>query len=47
MLPLLPPQEINTALCDIVEDISNVHQNFLKLTDYILRSYIENALFPP
>ena len=47
MLPLLPPQEINTALCDIVESISNVHQNFLKLTDYICRTYIENALFPP
>ena len=25
ILPLLPPQEINTTLCDIVEDISNVH----------------------
>ncbi|CAF1412494.1 unnamed protein product, partial [Rotaria sordida] len=47
MLPLLPPQEINKAFCDIIEEISNVHQNFLKLTDYILHTYIEGALFPP
>ena len=47
ILPLLPPQEINTTLCDIVEDISNVHQSFLKLTDHILPTYIENALFSP
>ncbi|CAF4041070.1 unnamed protein product [Rotaria sp. Silwood1] len=47
MLPLLPPQEINTAFCDIIEEISNVHQNFLQLTDYILRTYIEDALFSP
>jgi hypothetical protein len=47
MLPLLPPQEINTAFCNIIEDISNVNPNFLKLTDYILRTYIEDALFPP
>ncbi|CAF5027825.1 unnamed protein product [Rotaria sp. Silwood1] len=47
MLPLLPPQEINTAFGDIIEEISNVHQNFLKLTDYILRTYIEDALFSP
>jgi hypothetical protein len=47
MLPLLPPQEIINAFCNIIEDISNVHQDFLKLTDYILHTYIENAVFPP
>ncbi|CAF2812787.1 unnamed protein product [Rotaria sp. Silwood2] len=47
MLPLLPPQEIITAFTDIIEAISNINQNFLKLTDYVLRTCIEEALFPP
>ncbi|CAM4828978.1 unnamed protein product [Rotaria magnacalcarata] len=47
MLPLLPPQEIIIAFTDIIECISNVNQIFLKLTDYILHTYIEDALFPP
>ncbi len=38
MLPLLPSPEINKALCTIIEEISNVNQHFLKLTDYILRT---------
>ena len=46
-LPLLPPQEIDTAFCCIVEEISEVNPRFLKLTDYILRTYISNAIFPP
>ncbi|CAF2092695.1 unnamed protein product [Rotaria magnacalcarata] len=47
MLPLLPPQEIIIAFAVIIECISNVNQIFLKLTDYILHTYIEDALFPP
>ncbi|CAF4965504.1 unnamed protein product [Rotaria magnacalcarata] len=47
MLPLLPPQEIIIAFTDIIECISNVNQIFLKLADYILHAYIEDALFPP
>ena len=29
----------------IIEEISNVDPKFLKLTDYILRTYIEDELF--
>jgi len=47
MLLLLPPEEINTAFCNIIEELSNLNNKFLKLTDYILPTYIENALFPP
>jgi hypothetical protein len=47
MLPLLPPQEINNAFCNIIEELSNINLKFLKLTDYILRTYIEDASFPP
>ncbi|CAF1328275.1 unnamed protein product [Rotaria sordida] len=47
MLPLLPPEEIDLAFADIIEDLSNINEKFLKLTDYILRTYIEEALFPP
>ena len=47
MLPLLPPEEIDLAFADIIEDLSNTNEKFLKLTDYILRTYIEKALFPP
>ena len=47
MLPSLPPQEIEGVFCNIIEDISNINSRFLKLTDYVLRTYIENALFPP
>lgn len=46
MLPLLPPQEINEAFSNIIEAISNIQQNFLKLTDYVLCTYIEEELFP-
>ncbi|CAF3933551.1 unnamed protein product [Rotaria sordida] len=45
MLPLLSTQEINEAFGNIIEEISNVHHSFLKLTDYILRTYIEEELF--
>ncbi|CAF4563968.1 unnamed protein product [Rotaria sp. Silwood1] len=44
MLPLLPPQEMNEAFSNIIEAISNIHHKFLKLTDYILRTYIEEEL---
>lgn len=47
VLSLLPPEEIETAFGNIIEDISNIHSRFLELTDYILKTYIENALFPP
>ncbi|CAF1251165.1 unnamed protein product [Didymodactylos carnosus] len=30
----------------IVEELSNLDNKFLKLTDYILRNYIEHARFP-
>lgn len=46
-LPLLPLKEIETAFCGIVEEISPVDSRFLKLKDYILKTYIENASFPP
>ena len=46
MLPLLPPAEINLAFADIIEDLSNINEKFRKLTDYILRTYIEEVLFP-
>ncbi|CAF1540199.1 unnamed protein product [Adineta ricciae] len=45
-LPLLPPQKIQIAFCDIIEELSGVNARFLKLTDYILRTYIDNAIFP-
>jgi hypothetical protein len=45
-LPLLPPNEINTAMSNIIEEISNVHNNFTKLTDYILHTYIDNPRYP-
>ena len=47
MLPLLPPEEIDLAFADIIEDLSNINEKFLKPTDYILRIYIEEASFPP
>ncbi|CAF3898836.1 unnamed protein product [Rotaria sordida] len=47
MLPLLPPEEIDLAFADIIEDLSSINEKCLKLTDYILRTYIEEALFPP
>ena len=46
MLLLLPPEEIDLAFADIIEDLSNINEKFLKVTDYILRTYIEEALFP-
>ncbi|CAF0874973.1 unnamed protein product [Adineta ricciae] len=46
-LPLLPRQEIQTAFCDIIEEFSGISSRFLKLTDYILRTYIAHAVFPP
>jgi hypothetical protein len=46
MLPILPPAEIDTAFCDIVEDLSNLNKTFLKLTDYILETYIEESIYP-
>ena len=45
MLLLLTPEEIDLAFADIIEDLSNINEKFLKLTDYILRTYIEEALF--
>lgn len=36
------------VFCYIIEEISGVlNLRFLKLTDYILRTYISNAIFPP
>ncbi|CAF1275205.1 unnamed protein product [Rotaria sp. Silwood1] len=46
MLPLLPPEEINEAFSNIIEELSNIHHKFLKLTDYVHRTYIEEELFP-
>ena len=44
MFLLLSSEEIDLAYADIIEDLSNRNEKFLKLTDYILRTYI---LFPP
>ncbi|CAF3885080.1 unnamed protein product, partial [Didymodactylos carnosus] len=41
-LPLIPPNRIDEAFSDIVENISNISPRFLKLTDYILKTYVEN-----
>ncbi|CAF2411715.1 unnamed protein product [Rotaria sp. Silwood2] len=46
MLPILPPDEINNAFCNIIEDLSNIHVKFWKLTDYILETYIEEPIYP-
>ncbi|CAF3421432.1 unnamed protein product [Rotaria sp. Silwood1] len=46
MLPILPPDEINNAFCNIIEHLSNIHVKFLKLTNYILETYIEEPLYP-
>ncbi|CAF1192247.1 unnamed protein product [Adineta ricciae] len=46
-LLLLPRQEIQTTFCDIIEELSGISSRFLKLTDYILRTYIDHAVFPP
>ncbi|CAF0995283.1 unnamed protein product [Didymodactylos carnosus] len=44
-LPLLPPSRIDEAFSNIVENISNISPRFLKLTDYILKTYVENPRF--
>ena len=35
MSPILPSGEINNAFCDIIEDLNNIEERFLKLTDYM------------
>ena len=46
MLRILPPDEINNTFCNIIEDLNNIHVKFLKLTYYILETYIEEPLYP-
>lgn len=46
-LPLLLSQEIDTAFCYIIEEVSEVNPRYLKLTDYTLRTYISNAISLP
>ncbi|CAF1468607.1 unnamed protein product [Rotaria sordida] len=46
MLTLLLPQDMKEAIINIVEELNDVYHNFLTLTDYILRTYIEEELFP-
>ncbi|CAF1635216.1 unnamed protein product, partial [Didymodactylos carnosus] len=45
-LPLMPPDDVTGLFVDIVEEPSNLDNKFLKLTDYILKNYIEHARFP-
>ncbi|CAF1117686.1 unnamed protein product [Didymodactylos carnosus] len=45
-LLLMPPEEVIGLFCAIVEGFSNMDDKLLKLTDYVLRNYIECPRYP-
>ncbi|CAF3764873.1 unnamed protein product [Rotaria magnacalcarata] len=45
-LPLIPPNEVNNCMEKIIDELCNYDTKFEKLTDYVIKKYIEDARFP-
>ena len=45
-LPLVPPNQVNNCMEGIIDELSNYDSKLLKLTDYIIKYYVEDSRFP-
>ena len=45
-LPLVPPNQVNNCMEGIIDELSNYDWKLLKLTDYIIKYYVEDCRFP-
>ncbi|CAF1545159.1 unnamed protein product [Rotaria sordida] len=44
-LPLIPPKEVNNSMEKIIDELCDCDSKLNKLTDYVIKNYIEDARF--
>jgi hypothetical protein len=44
-LPLIPPNEVNNCMENILDELSDYDSKLNRLTDYVIRNYIDDARF--
>lgn len=44
-LPLVPPKEVDNCMEKIIDELCNYDSKLEKITDYVIKNYIEDARF--